>query len=174
MSNLLSCRLIHRVNARLGGTNSYADSPFFREVVNKLGVYMVIGLFASSYLLIHELTCYSKGADAGHPGPGIQLPSVTSIVYSWDRYATKYAALTGIQQPRQEIIENFNRYVKTAITNFRSSNGMPSCIFFFRDGVSEGEYMTVAREERDQLQGMFCGFFLFFCFGGLTWMIGAM
>jgi len=94
------------------------------------------------------------GADVGHPGPGSQLPSVTSIVYSWDRYATKYAAATGIQQPRQEIIENFKTYIKQAITNFVRENGVPDCIFFFRDGVSEGEYLTVTKDEKDQMQGI--------------------
>lgn len=31
-----------------------------------------------------------------------QLPSIMSIVYSWDWYAAKYAATTRIQHPRQE------------------------------------------------------------------------
>lgn len=89
----------------------------------------------------------------GHPSPGAQFPSVTSIVYSWDQYAAKYAAATGIQHPRQEIIEGLKEYLKTAITNFVRANGVPTCIFFFRDGVSEGEYLTVAKEEKDQLRG---------------------
>jgi hypothetical protein len=32
-------------------------------------------------------------------------------------------------------------------------NGVPNCIFFFRDGVSEGEYLTVTKDEKDQMQG---------------------
>jgi hypothetical protein len=83
----------------------------------------------------------------GHPSPGAQLPSVSGIVYSYDRYAAKYAAATGIQHPRQEIIEGLKGYLMTAISNFVSVNGVLSCIFFFRDGVSEGEYLTVAKEE---------------------------
>jgi eukaryotic translation initiation factor 2C len=85
---------------------------------------------------------------------------VTSIVYSWDRYATKYAAATGIQHPRQEIIDNFKNYIKVAISNFVRVNGVPQCIFFFRDGVSEGEYSTVVKEEKDQLQGIIVSFTL--------------
>jgi eukaryotic translation initiation factor 2C len=82
---------------------------------------------------------------------------VTSIVYSWDQYAAKYAAMSGIQQPRQEIIEDFRQYVKSAISSFVQANGarIPASIFFFRDGVSEGEYQTVSKHERDELQGMF-------------------
>jgi hypothetical protein len=41
-----------RINARLGGTNSYADSPFTQAVLSKIGKYMVIGdfdLFVFSY-----------------------------------------------------------------------------------------------------------------------------
>ena len=81
-------------------------------------------------------------------------------MYSWDRYATKYAAATGIQNPRQEIIENFKNYIKRAITNFVKENGVPNCIFFFRDGVSEGEYLTVTKDEKDQMQGIIIFFTL--------------
>ena len=56
------------------------------------------------------------------------------IVYSWDWYATKYAATMGIQHPRQEIIENLKIYLKRAIASFVRENGVPSCIFCFRDG----------------------------------------
>ena len=123
---------------------------------------MVIGLlplFLSDKIAgLHDI----QGADVGHPSPGAQLPSVTSIVYSWDRYAAKYAASTGIQHPRQEIIENLKNYLKRAITNFVRENGVPSCIFFFRDGVSEGEYLTVAKEEIVQLQGISITLFMKF------------
>ncbi len=62
--------------------------------------------------------------------------------------------MTGIQPPRQEIIENFREYVKKAINNFvQTNNSPPSSIFFFRDGVSEGEYQTVSKHERDEMQG---------------------
>ena len=65
--------------------------------------------------------------------------------------------MSGIQQPRQEIIEDFRQYVKSAISSFVQANGgkIPASIFFFRDGVSEGEYQTVSTHERDELQGMF-------------------
>ena len=47
----------------------------------------------------------------------------------------KYAATTGNQHPRQEIIENLKIYLKRAIANFMRENGVPFCIFCFRDGV---------------------------------------
>jgi hypothetical protein len=42
----------------------------------------------------------------GHPGPGVAKPFVTGLVSSYDEAATRYAALTEIQQPRVEIIES--------------------------------------------------------------------
>lgn len=120
-----------------------------------LGFYMIMGTFSN--FVLYLLTFIHSGADVGHPGAGTQKPSVTSFVYSWDQYAAKYAAMCGIQQPRQEIIEDFRQYVKSAISSFVQVNGrnVPASIFFFRDGVSEGEYQTVSKHERDELQGIF-------------------
>ena len=62
--------------------------------------------------------------------------------------------MTGIQHPRQEIIENIRDYVTKAMSNFVDVNNRPpASIFFFRDGVSEGEFQTVSKHERDELQG---------------------
>jgi len=60
-------------------------------------------------------------------------------------------AVTAIQQPCQEIIEGFKTHIKQVIANFVRENGIPSCIFFFRDSVLEGEYLTVTKEEKDQM-----------------------
>lgn len=63
--------------------------------------------------------------------------------------ATQYAALTAIQTPRQEIIEDMYHFVKIALTNFfkEHKGNVPQRIIFYRDGVSEGEFETVAERE---------------------------
>ena len=53
---------------------------------------------------------------------------MTGLVFSYDEGATRYATLTEIQQPRVEIIGRFIEF----------------WVISFRDGVSEGEYNTVA------------------------------
>ena len=96
------------------------------------------------------------GADVGHPGPGVAKPSVTGIVFSYDQGATRYAALTEIQQPRVEIIESLQKMMEQALKRFIEFNKMPpKRVIFFRDGVSEGEYHTVATAELAAIQGMF-------------------
>ena len=91
----------------------------------------------------------------GHPGPGVQKPSVVSVVYSHDIHASQYAAITGIQSPRQEYISNFGRYAEEAIQSFGDKHKLaPKNIIVFRDGVSEAEYENVASQECNELEGM--------------------
>ena len=96
------------------------------------------------------------GADVGHPGPGVAKPSVTGIVFSYDESATRYAALTEIQQPRVEIIESLQKMMERALGRFIEFRKIPpKRIIFFRDGVSEGEYSTVATAELEAIQCKF-------------------
>ncbi|PPQ67563.1 hypothetical protein CVT24_002843, partial [Panaeolus cyanescens] len=88
------------------------------------------------------------GADASHPGPGVQKPTTTSLVFSTDMYATKYSALMGIQEPRTELIEDLEDFVLRAVERVGDKVPRPpSRIIFFRDGVSEGEYDQVKEKE---------------------------
>ncbi|KIM49616.1 hypothetical protein M413DRAFT_112755 [Hebeloma cylindrosporum] len=87
------------------------------------------------------------GADVGHPGPGEQKPSITSLAFSYNKNATQYVALTSIQPPRMEIIQDLKRFVTRAIEMYARRNPPPTRLFFFRDGVSEGEYQQVAQQE---------------------------
>ncbi|KAG5653267.1 hypothetical protein H0H81_001427 [Sphagnurus paluster] len=96
------------------------------------------------------------GADVGHPGPGIMKPSVTSLVWSYDQYATKYSALTSVQQPRLEIIDNLKDMVKRAAFSFGIHNrSSPRRVMFFRDGVSEGEFDNVLKMELGAIRSAF-------------------
>ena len=95
-----------------------------------------------------------SGADVGHPGPGVAKPSVTGIVFSCDEQATKYVALTEIQQPRVEIIESLQEMMERALWRFiEFKKRPPRRLIFFRDGVSEGEYNTVAAAEIKAIEG---------------------
>ncbi|KZT73857.1 Piwi-domain-containing protein [Daedalea quercina L-15889] len=123
-----------KINARLGGVNSKALStdPDIPAIVPPRT--MVIG------------------ADIGHPGPGVSnRPSMTSLVASLDEDCTKYAAFSSVQAPRVEIIENLRKMLEKAIYRYLQHHGNPDyyprTIIFFRDGVSEGEYARVAKEE---------------------------
>ena len=96
------------------------------------------------------------GADVGHPGPGVAKLSVTGLVFSYDQGAATYAALTEIQQPRVEVIESLQKMMERALGRFIEVQKIPpKKIIFFRDGVSEGEYNTVAAAELEEIQGTF-------------------
>ncbi|KAF9501264.1 Piwi-domain-containing protein [Pleurotus eryngii] len=123
-----------KLNARLGGTNSIPRSSALEQL--KKAPYMIMG------------------ADVGHPGPGAaERPSVTSLVFSHDKYASHYAALSRVQPPRLEIIVDLREMVATAVSAFGVKNRAgPAAIVFFRDGVSEGEYSQVAEKEIPAIQ----------------------
>ena len=113
---------------------------------------MIVGKSCSSWLFIN--TDKGLGADVGHPGPGVAKPSVTGLVFSYDEAATRYAALTDIQRPRVEIIESLDRMMEKSLRHFIELRKIPPRrVIFFRDGVSEGEYNTVATAELAAIQG---------------------
>jgi eukaryotic translation initiation factor 2C len=117
-----------KINARLGGCNSSSESG------------VLAGLQSQPFMIV--------GADVGHPGPGVAKPSVTGLVFSYDEAATRYAALTEIQQPRVETIESLQMMMERALGQFIQLRKIPpKRVIFFRDGVSEGEYNTVATAE---------------------------
>ena len=94
------------------------------------------------------------GADVSHAGPGVNKPSIASIVWSMDQAASVYKSVSSVQHPRAEIITNLGEMVKTAILSFvQVAKAPPSRIIFYRDGVSEGEFDTVKQREIPAIQG---------------------
>ncbi|KAF9463147.1 Piwi domain-containing protein [Collybia nuda] len=125
-----------KLNARLGGYNALTDTSIMRQLSQE--PYMIMG------------------ADVGHPAPGVKRPSITSLVWSHDRFATQYAAFTKLQHPRLEMIGALKEMVKDAIVAFGSKNkASPRRIIFFRDGVSEGEFEQIAEGEIGAVKGAF-------------------
>jgi len=123
-----------KINARLGGENSIPRSGTMKE------------LKKSKFMLV--------GADVGHPGAGVRnQPSVTSLVWSWDLNGIKYKALTNVQPPRTEIIQDLRGMMEIAIKdNAERLKGPPDRIIFYRDGVSESEFQQVQAEEITAVQ----------------------
>jgi len=125
-----------KINARLGGENSVPKTALMDRLrkpdkTGKPHPFMVVG------------------ADVGHPGPGVKnQPSVASLVWSFDQYACRYAAVSRVQSPRTEIISELKDMILMALNDFGSRHKMaPDRIFFFRDGVSEGELDQVSQTE---------------------------
>ncbi|RXW23944.1 hypothetical protein EST38_g1905 [Candolleomyces aberdarensis] len=93
------------------------------------------------------------GADVGHPGPNVRKPSVASLSFNQDRHGIRYGAISRIQEPRQEVIDDIQNMFYSAMNTLMAREGRPvSNIIVFRDGVSEGEYKRIAAEEIESIE----------------------
>ncbi|KAJ3912486.1 Piwi domain-containing protein [Lentinula edodes] len=128
-----------KINARCGGVNHVPSS------------------IAMNYLA--EMPTMVIGADVTHPSPGSTAPSFASLVSSRDPQCSIYSAQMKIQPFRREIIESIDDMMTKAIKIFRMNSDDTKYphfklrrIFFFRDGVSEGEFETVRELELNALK----------------------
>lgn len=122
-----------KVNAKLGGTTCrVADvkppKPFFTRPT------MVIG------------------ADVSHASPGSPQASMAALTMSMDTTACRYAAAVQTNGSRVEMITKEN--IKTMMIPLfkqwikRVGKGQgPHHIYYFRDGVSEGQFEHVLNQE---------------------------
>ncbi|ESK88307.1 argonaute-like protein [Moniliophthora roreri MCA 2997] len=125
--------LVMKINAKLGGLNHTASHPLMDHLANNQA--MVIG------------------ADVSHPAPGSSMPSTAALVSSWDKYACHYFASTWVQHPRAEIIQELTLMLEQALERFKAANRvLPKSIYFFRDGVSEGEFEKVRQYELEVMK----------------------
>ncbi|KAK9450874.1 Piwi domain-containing protein [Limtongia smithiae] len=119
-----------KVNSKLGGTNVYLDR--------------------SSFPLFGKEPAIVLGADVSHPAPGSMRASFASMVGSVDLMATRYAGIVNTNGHRVETItrDNMILFVRQLLTQYRAKTGkVPVRIFYFRDGVSEGQYAAIIEKE---------------------------
>ncbi|KAI0529001.1 hypothetical protein KFK09_001546 [Dendrobium nobile] len=126
-----------KINVKVGGTNTELGdnlSKFLPVVENKPTIIF--------------------GADVTHPQPGdVSSPSIAAVVASQDwPNITKYAARVCAQAHRKELIENLQigsgGMIKELIQSFYKATGRkPERIIFYRDGVSEGQFLQVLEHE---------------------------
>ncbi|KAG8753637.1 hypothetical protein FRC14_005843 [Serendipita sp. 396] len=119
-----------KINAKSGGIN-YVPSQLDSTVFGPQDRTMVIGL------------------DTSHPGPGSVTPTTAAMVYSIDRRGVDYRCKIEFQPARKELVERLNHMVSSALRDYYDINGnkIPTKIIFYRDGVSEGQFEQVARDE---------------------------
>lgn len=120
-----------KVNAKLGGTTSKVvpgPTPFFIRPT----------------LII--------GADVSHATPGSPQCSMAAITVSFDRECARFAAAVQTNGYRVEMItrNNIQQMLIPLIEQWHSKVGGgngPAHIYYFRDGVSEGQYSHVINQE---------------------------
>ncbi|XP_065302386.1 protein argonaute-2-like isoform X1 [Dermacentor albipictus] len=131
----LVTNLLQKINAKLGGTN------------NSLLSQEKPAIFQKPVIII--------GADVTHPAPGDKLrPSIAACVGSLDSIPSKFHASIRIQMEdsaataRVEIIKDLKDMMKDMLKAFyRATKHKPERIIFYRDGVSEGQFMEVRNRE---------------------------
>ena len=119
-----------KINVKLGGVNNILV-PTLRP----------INVFREPVIFI--------GADVTHPPAGDKTkPSIAAVVASMDAHPSRYAATVRVQMHRQEIIAELSSMIKELLIQFyKSTHFKPMRIIFYRDGVSEGQFLHVLTYE---------------------------
>ncbi|XP_049838936.1 protein argonaute-2-like [Schistocerca gregaria] len=95
------------------------------------------------------------GADVTHPSPDQRnIPSVAAVCASHDPDAFQYNLQYRLQSPRQEIIQELKEIMLSQLKFFYKKTGglKPERLIFYRDGVSEGQFAVVLREELNAIK----------------------
>ncbi|EEH20043.2 hypothetical protein PABG_02302 [Paracoccidioides brasiliensis Pb03] len=123
--------VLMKVNAKLGGTTARVSSKITK------------GLLPFTMII---------GADVSHSAPGSPAPSMAAVSVSMDQFGGRYAGACQTNGDHVEMISEAN--VESMLTPlfkaWYTSVGqgrVPQNIYYFRDGVSEGQFQYVLNEE---------------------------
>ena len=122
-----------KVNAKLGGVTARA-----------VGIRGEAGFIKVPTMYV--------GADVSHPAPGTDGASIAAITVSFDRRGLKYAGLVQTNGSRVEMItkDNWESVFGLLCDRWMQVLGggkAPQHLIYFRDGVSEGQYAHVIKQE---------------------------
>ncbi|KAF5345034.1 hypothetical protein D9758_010462 [Tetrapyrgos nigripes] len=126
-----------KVNTKSGGINHRLD-PSAMTWLKKKSTMMV-------------------GIDVTHRGPGSRegTPSIAAVVASVDDDFVQFPASMRIQQSDEvkEMLDELKEMMVERLLYYQKKNKtLPQRIFVFRDGVSEGQYDSVLRDELPQIR----------------------
>jgi len=134
------------------------DLQYFANVALKINLKMGgvnQGLDAEKLDIVSQGKTMIVGIDVTHPSPGSTetAPSVAGVVASINKHLGQWPAVLGIQDPRTEMVANLGELFKSRLLLWRKHNGnVPENIIVYRDGVSEGQYDIVLKQELPKLQ----------------------
>ncbi|THH12645.1 hypothetical protein EW146_g7502 [Bondarzewia mesenterica] len=108
---------------------------------------------------LRQPTTMLVGMDVTHPGPSTVkgTPSIAAVVASVDANFAQYPASMRIQETKKEMISDLAAMMEERLKLWRDKNNrqLPTRILVYRDGVSEGQFATVVREEIPQMRAAF-------------------
>ncbi|KAJ6524443.1 argonaute-like protein [Mycena vulgaris] len=128
-----------KVNTKLGGMNHLLDAAAMRWLTKQKT--MMVGI------------------DVTHPGPTSRegSPSIAAVVASVDDTFVQFPASLRIQRPdpnresKEMLSELRDMLVERLLVYEKKNKALPQRIIVFRDGVSEGQFDIVVREEKAQM-----------------------
>ncbi|OSC99670.1 Piwi-domain-containing protein [Trametes coccinea BRFM310] len=131
-----------KFNIKLGGVN------------HELGEQNMRWLYQEPTMLV--------GMDVTHPGVGCVkgTPSIAAVVASVDRRMGQYPVSLRLQESKKEMITDLQSMMEERLLAFRArnNNALPTRVLVYRDGVSEGQFTTVLREEMPLIKAAFARF----------------
>lgn len=100
------------------------------------------------------------GADVSHAAPGSSEASFAAITVSMDHICARYAAAVEANGFRAEMIttKNIEKMLTPLIENWKEHIGkgkVPDQVYYFRDGVSAGQYQAVLKFEVEAMKQLF-------------------
>jgi len=135
LSKQVIANICLKINSKLGGTNHVLARPCRPNILKRPVMIM--------------------GADVSHPAPetrGIK-PSIAAVVASMDPRAVHYEVEVRMQDmglvSTEEVIQDMKKVTKNLLLKFYDQNDgrKPEKIVMFRDGCSEGQFLTVLAKE---------------------------
>jgi eukaryotic translation initiation factor 2C len=143
--------LAMKVNAKLGGTTCRVNLVGFRPDLLRCPWETNPRLQASPTGHFKVPTMII-GADVSHAAPGSQAASFAAFTVSMDPAAVRYAAAVETNGVRVEMIatRNIEDMLRPLLMEWSMNTGqgqLPKHVYYFRDGVSEGQYQNVLKQE---------------------------
>lgn len=122
--------LIHKLNARLGGTNLIYNRDTWEQLDMDSGEIMVVGL------------------DVTHPDNELSGVSIVGCAYTYCKDLFRHKSLVWPQTARKEIIDRMGPLMERLISDYQHENDrLPRHILVYRDGVSHEEFDKVRVHE---------------------------
>lgn len=137
-------------------TNERGQDQYFANVALKFNLKLGGNnqmVEASRLSFIQDDKTMLLGIDVTHPSPGSSksAPSVAGMVASIDKHLGQWPGILSMQEkPRQEMVSNLKEMLKQHLANWKSLGkhaNLPENIVVYRDGVSEGQYADVLKDE---------------------------
>lgn len=127
-----------KLNIKLGGVNHLLDPESMKWLKQKRT--MVVGV------------------DVTHPSPGslAGTPSIAAVVGSVDERFVQFPVSLRCQKSKQEMVDGLSAMITERLVRYKEvSKALPDRVFVYRDGVSEGQYDAVLKDELPRILDAF-------------------